>query len=237
MAFLVLLVIVVLTGQFVTQLALIDVERIANALMADLMRYCLVFIMLVTVCYQISQDYELQFFDRLLAMPVSRFQYLLAQLALVTVLAVLFVLPLLLVLGLSDLNSAVYWAAAVFLELLLVGQIASLVSISLEKLPVALMASLAFYLFIKTLPLIGLILVESAPFYEEEQSFQFYRLFFDSIQFLMPGMEAFAQNNLLFVKQGYVGALAGQLTTIVIYSLLLQSMVLIDLYRKEFNAA
>ncbi len=234
---LVLFVIVVLSGQFVSQLALINVDSIANAVMADLIRYCLVFMMLVTVCYQIAQDYELQFFDRLLAMPVNRYQYILAQLTLVTVLAALLVLPVFLVLGISDMSAAVYWSAAVFLELILVGQIASLVSVSLEKLPVALMASLAFYLFSKSLPLIGLILIESAPFYEEEASFQFYRIFFDSIQFLVPAMDAFAQNNLLFVEQGQLDALVGQLVTIVIYSLFLQCIMLVDFYRKEFNAS
>jgi ABC-type transport system involved in multi-copper enzyme maturation permease subunit len=224
-----------LAGQFIAQLSLVNSEQIALAATADLMRYCAVLLMLITVSYQVAQDYELQFFDRLFAMPVKRFQYVLAQFFLVVVMAVLLVLPIVLVMSFSNAPATLYWAISVVLELVLVGQIATLIAVSLEKLTIALMSSFAFYLFAKGLPLVQLALSESASFYQEESSFQFYQLFFSGLEMIMPTMEAFAQNNLLFDLTDSGLALLRQAIAVLVYSLFVQAVVLIDFYRKELN--
>jgi len=225
----------VLAGQFIGELALINSERIAQAAVADLMRYCVVILMLVLVNYQVAQDYELQFFDRLLAMPVDRYQYVLAQFCVIAVLSCLLVMPIALVLLLNNAGQSGYWTLAVYIELLLVGQIATLVAVSLEKLVVALIASLAFYLFAKTLPLIQLALNQSAAFYPEEAGFHFSQWFYSAVQTIMPPMHAFAQNNLMFVSDGSIAALGRQLIVVLVYSLFVQAIVLADFYRKELN--
>ena len=63
----------------------------------------LMLMLVISLCHQISQDYELSQFERLLAMPISRGQYVLAQFLVLLALSLVFVTPMfLLMLALSE---------------------------------------------------------------------------------------------------------------------------------------
>ncbi len=225
-----------LVGQFVAQLAIINSDMIALAVIADFLRYSLVLLLIISLSHQVSQDFELNQFHRLLAMPLSRFQYVQAQFLLLVVLTLILMLPVfLLILLLADMHVALYWSLACCLELLLVGQFTLLAIMSLEKLPLAVIFSLSVYLLSKASSLIDLILSRSSQFYNEEGSFQFIQFLFTVIHYVLPGASYFAQNNVFFVSLKLTDLLTTQFISVLVYSAFLQSVLLIDFYRKEFN--
>jgi len=224
-----------IASRFIAELAIINSETIALAVLADSLRYSLVMVLIISVCAQISQDFELNQFERLLAMPISRYQYVLAQTLVLIVFCLMLSSAVFIVMVLVNENGvAFYWAVALFLELLLVGHLALLSGISLEKLPLAVMFTLALYLLSKSAPLIDLILSHSSPYYEQESGFQVSTIFFSVIQFVLPNISSFAQNNALFSNEGSYILLGKQLFSVCIYSVFIQFVILVDFYRKEF---
>lgn len=225
-----------LGSRFVFELAIINSESIASAAMADFLRYSLVLLLIISVCHQISQDYELNQFDQLLATPIHRFQYVLAQLLVLGVFALFLSLPIFfLFVFLQDVLASMYWMLAVYLELILVGHFAILAAISLEKLPAAVIFTFGIYLLAKAAPLIVIIFAQSSSYYEEEAGFEVAGLLFSMIHYLMPDVSAFAQNDLLFNQHNFLTALLSQLFSVMVYGMFIVCVILLDFYRKEFN--
>ena len=225
-----------LLSLFIAELAIINSVAIAFGIFAEVTRYALVFYIILTISHLVSQDYELGLFERLLAMPVSRAHYIAALFLVSVVCCLLFVTPLfLMLLWLGDVGQAGYWSAAVGFELLLVAQFVVLMTVSLEKMPVAVVLTLAFYLLSRSVPLLELMVDNSASYYNEEAGFQFSSLVLSLIGYILPGWQAFAQTNLLIDEQPKSIVLFQQLVPVAIYSLFLQAVILFDFYRKEFN--
>lgn len=221
---------------FVAELAIINSVSIALGVFAEVIRYALVFYITLTVCHLVSQDYELGLFERLLAMPVSRAQYIGSVFLVALAGCLIFVTPLfLMLLWLGDFSQAGYWSAAVGLELLLVAQIGILMSVSLEKMPLAVVLTIAVYLLSRLLPLFELIVENSARYYNEEPGIQVSGMVLSVVGYVLPGWKAFAQTNALVGEQSKAVVLVQQLLPVVVYSLFLQAIILFDFYRKEFN--
>ena len=227
---------VFLGSRFIAELAIIHSEDIALAAMADMLRYSLVILLIISISYQISQDYELSQFERILAMPVSRVQYVLAQSLVLLVIAFVFCLPVFLLMVLiNDVSNAFYWSLALYLEMILIGQFAVLAIISLEKLPIAVMFTLGVYLLAKASPLIDLIIAQTQVYYIEEQGVQFSSYVFSAIQHVLPDASAFAQNDALFGSIDKSDILVQQCISVLVYGMFIQLVILLDFYRKEFN--
>ena len=236
LSLLMLLLLAFLGGRFVASLALIDSEAVALAAQADFLRYALVLMMVVGISAWIARDYESGQLERLLAMPLTRLHYLLALFAVMNVLAALLgaaaALPLLAV----NVGAGLYWGMAVFLELLLAGQLAVLAILSLERLPQAILLALGLYLLSKLGPVIDLALRHSSRYFSDEAGFRIGQQLFTLIRSLLPGDAAFAQNNLLLMTQpDWATALFAQFIQTLIYLLFLQAVILADFYRKELG--
>ncbi len=152
--FWVLLVFLYLSGlflsSFVSGLALLNSQSIAAGFLADFLRYSLVLVILLIVTTNVVEDFEIKQFERLLTMPVCRWQYVVAQFMVIATTALFMVLPSLLVLPMyAEIESAIYWLAALWLEVLMMGLIGFLAALSLEKVPAAVILSLAIYLLSK----------------------------------------------------------------------------------------
>lgn len=225
-----------LLSQFSSELAIINSTQIALGLLADFLRYSLVLFLMIITCNQIAQDYDSGQFDRLLAMPISRWQYVIAQVLVVIVTAFGMCLPMFLLIELtSDLNSAAYWSFAVFIELILVGLISMLSILSLEKLPAAMLLSIAFYLFSKFAPLINYIFDQSALFYSDEKGFQLGHTLISLMLYVLPDLSIFAQNDALFTQHDLLGLLFKQIVSLSIYGGFVLMIILFDFYRKEMR--
>jgi hypothetical protein len=225
-----------LVSQFSAQLAIINSPEVALGVLADFLRYCLALFMVISICYQVAQDYELGQFDRLLAMPVSRWQYVLAQFLVVVAIAFFMCLPVLLLLLLTaPLTVATYWSLAVFLELILVGLISMLAILSLEKLPVAIVFSIALYLFSRLAPVIVYIFNQSEMYYQDEKGFQLGNMLMSILQYVLPDLSIFAQNNALFEQAHYFQLLSSQAVSLLVYGCFIFIIILVDFYRKEIR--
>ena len=232
----ILLVVSVLLSSFITELAIINSRQIATAVLADFLRYSLVFLALLLITTSVAQDFESRQFERLLTMPISRWQYIAAQFMAIASIALILVLPVLLVVWMAaSLDVALYWAAALWLEILLVSLVSLVAILSLEKIPQAVFFTLAVYLLAKLSGLISQMLAESVELSNGAAANQFADYIFNGILHLIPRLEAFAQNDVFFEPQGLPALLLTQLSTVSLYTLFLLAVCLIDFYRKEFN--
>jgi ABC-type transport system involved in multi-copper enzyme maturation permease subunit len=233
----ILLAAALLLSSFITELAIVNSEKIAAALMADLLRYSLVFLTILLITTSVAQDFEFKQFERLLTMPISRWQYIAAQILAIVTIASVLVLPVLPVVGFNaGFDIAVYWTIGLWFEILLVGVLALVAILALEKIPPAIFFTLAVYLLAKLSGLISQILTESVKHSDGAAANRFADLVFNGILHLVPRLEAFAQNDVFFNEsQEFSTLLLGQLATVAIYIAFLIVVSLFDFYRKEFN--
>ena len=233
---LILVIAAALFSSFITELAIINSHQIAVALLADMLRYSLVFLALLLITTSVAQDFESRQFERLLTMPISRWQYIAAQFMAIASIAFVLVLPVMLVVWMAaSLDVALYWAAALWLEILLISLVSLVAILALEKIPQAVFFTLAVYLLAKLSGLITQMLAQSVELSDGAATNRFADLIFNGILHLIPRLEAFAQNDVFFESRGLSALLLTQLATVSLYSLFLLAVSLIDFYRKEFN--
>ncbi len=226
-----------LLSRFSAELAIINSDVIGLAVWAEFLRYSLVLFLIISICHQISQDYELGQFNRLLAMPIARWQYVLAEFFVVLVLAFIMSLVVFLLLFFTaDVSVSAYWSTAVFLELILVGLFSILAALSLEKLPIALVFSFVVYLFSKLVPLINYIFNQSSMYYQDETGFKLGNMMMQAISFILPDLSAFARNNALFEPADFLHLLFTQTYSLMVYGFFVFLAILVDFYRKEIRS-
>jgi ABC-type Na+ efflux pump permease subunit len=226
----------VLSGSFISKLAIINGDAIQTAFVADFLRYSLALLALLMIAAGVAEDYEFRQFERLLTMPLARWQYIAAQTLVIACLCLLLTLPVALLISLYG-NAAIglYWAGALWLELFLLGLLGLLAILSLEKIPQAVIFSLAIYLLAKFSGLISLMLTESVKFSDGSVASRAIEFIFGAILYLIPGHEAFAKNDVFFASHDLLAMLGSQLASVSIYALFLLAVCLVDFYRKEFN--
>jgi len=226
-----------LLANFISELAIVNSHNISAALQGDFLRYSLIFLALLLVTSNVAEDYQSKQFERLLTMPLARWQYIVAQLLVILTIASVLSLPVVGVLLLTtSLDMALYWATALWLEIVLVSLIGLLGILSLEKIPQAVIFSIAIYLLAKFSGVISQILSESVELSDGSVSNQFAEWVFEGILHLMPGSQAFAQNNIFFdTSLLSLDLVFNQFFTVTIYAGFLISVCLVDFYRKEFN--
>ena len=225
-----------LVGGFFGELAIINGDAIVAALVADFLRYSLGLFAVLVIATSVSQDYEFSQFERLLTMPLSRWQYIAAQVMLIACLCLLLVVPVLLVISIfGGLGYGLYWAAALWLEIFLLGLLGLLAILSLEKIPLAVIFTLAVYLLAKLSGLISQMLAESVKMSDGSLTSRFAELIFDTILYVLPGLERFADSDVFFGGLDALGLLAAQSASALVYAVFLIAICLVDFYRKEFN--
>jgi hypothetical protein len=227
----------IVVSQFAAALAIINSEKIAFAILGEFLRYGLVLLVITSICFHISQAYELSQFERILSMPIHRGQYILAQTFVVLSLSLVASMAVLLsCLIFSSWSVSLYWFLAVFLELVLSGLFAMLAIMSLEKLPVAILLSISIYLLSRLVPLIDVSLYNASEFFSDEVTYQFSDTFIRLVQYVLPGREAFAQNNMLFENTVDWTMLLKQFVAVLLYGAFIILISTVDFYRKEFRA-
>jgi ABC-type transport system involved in multi-copper enzyme maturation permease subunit len=191
---------------------------------------------LLMVTSAVAEDYESRQFERLLTMPLARWQYLAAQFLVIACLCLLLVLPVFLLMSIySGAALGLYWALALWLELMLISLLGLLAILSLEKVPLAVFFSLAIYLLAKLSGLISLMLEESVRLSDGSAASRAMELIFGAILYLVPDTGSFAQNDVFFHAVGLFATLSDQFFSVALYLLFLLAVCLVDFYRKEFN--
>ncbi len=232
----ILALVAMLGGSFVGELAIINSEAIVSGFVADFLRYSLGLLALLMIVSAVAEDYESRQFERLLTMPLARWQYIAAQVLVIACLCLMLILPVAILVSLySDLTLGFYWAASLWLELFLLGLLGLLAILSLEKIPQAVFFSLAVYGLAKLSEVIVLMLNESVRLSDGSVTSRVVEFIFGSMLYLFPGSNTFAQNDVFFESLDLSAALGNQLLSVTIYSLFLLVACLFDFYRKEFN--
>ncbi len=232
----VLLLVAILSAVFVGELAIIHGDAIVAALLADFLRYSLALLLVLVIATSVVEDYEFRQFDRLLTMPLARWQYIAAQTLVVASLGALLVLPVIVLVAIfGEASLGVYWALALWLELLLLGLLALLAGLSLEKVPLAVFFTLAVYLLAKLSGLISLMLTEAVRLAEGSATSRVIELVFGAILYIVPDTTTFAESDVFFENHDLLAVLGTQLTSVAVYALFLLGVCLVDFYRKEFN--
>ena len=232
----ILALVAMLVGSFFSELAIINREAIVVALIADFLRYSLALLALLTITSSVAEDYQSRQFERLLTMPLARWQYIAAQTLVIACVCLILVLPVLPVISLySNWEIGLYWAAAVWLEFFLLGLLGFLAVLSLEKIPQAVLFSLSVYLLAKLSGLVALMLNQSVRLSDGSATSRFVDLIFSAILYLIPGTESFAENDAFFGNVDLLATIGTQLSVVGIYAAFLLCVCLIDFYRKEFN--
>jgi hypothetical protein len=225
-----------LSGGFIEELAIINGEAIVSAFIADFLRYSLALLVLLMIASSVAEDYESRQFERLLTMPLARWQYIVAQTLVIACLCLLLVLPVILLISLySGMAIGLYWGAALWMELFLVGLIGLLAILSLEKIPQSVFFALAIYGLAKLSGLISMMLTESVKLSEGSVTSRVTEFIFGSILYLIPGTNSFAESDVFFSSIDLLTVLGEQMVTVVIYALFILAVCLLDFYRKEFN--
>ena len=232
----VLVLVAVLAGSFVGELAMINSDAIVSAFVADFLRYSLGLLMLLMIASSVAEDFESRQFERLLTMPLARWQYVAAQTLVIACLIVLLVLPAAILVALySGPGLGLYWAASLWLELFLFGVLGLLAILSLERIPQAVLFSLAVYGLAKLSDLIILMLDESVRLSDGSLTSRVVEFIFGAMLYLFPGTNTFARNDVFFENSDLLVILGSQLFSVSIYALFLLCVCLVDFYRKEFN--
>lgn len=232
----ILLLAAVLSGSFLQELAIINGAAITSAFVADVLRYCMALLALLMVASAVAEDYESRQFERLLTMPLARWQYIAAQFLVIACLCLLLVLPVFLLMSIySGVAISLYWTLALWLELMLVSLLGLLAILSLEKVPLAVFFSLAIYLLAKLSGLISLMLAESVRLSDGSAASRAMELIFGAILYLVPDTGSFAQNDVFFQAVDLFATLTDQFFSVAVYLLFLLAVCLVDFYRKEFN--
>lgn len=231
-----LVLVAVLSGSFMHELAIINGSAIVAAFIADFLRYSLVLLVLLMVASAVAEDYQSRQFERLLTMPLARWQYVAAQSLVIACLCLLLVLPVLLLVSIySSPAVGFYWAAALWLELVLISLLGLLAILSLEKIPQAVFFTLAIYLLAKLSDLIVLMMAESVHLSDASASSRAVEFIFGAILYVLPDNGSFAESAVFFEPIDQFAILGDQFFSVLIYSGFLLTVCLIDFYRKEFN--
>ena len=226
----------VLTGSFIDELAIINGKAIVSAFIADFLRYSLALLALLTITINVAEDYESGQFERLLTMPLARWQYVVAQTLVIASLSLLLVLPVLMLVSMySGIAIGIYWATALWMELFLLGVLGLLAILSLEKIPQAVFFTLAIYLLAKLSGLITLMLSETVRLSEGSATSRAIEFIFSSILYIVPGVDSFAENDVFFGDIDLLTTLGDQFVMMAIYTLFILAVCLVDFYRKEIS--
>lgn len=226
----------VLGGSFIHELAIINGAAIVSGFVADFLRYSMTLLALLVVVSAVAEDFESRQFERLLTMPLARWQYIAAQTLVIACLCLLLVMPVLVLMSLySDLAYGLYWAAAVWLELFLVALLGLLAILSLEKIPLAFFFTLAVYLLSRLSGLIVLMLSESVRLSDGSAASRAVEFLFGAILYILPDNSSFADSDVFFAPVELMPLVAEQLASVAVYAAFLLVICLVDFYRKEFN--
>lgn len=222
------------SAQFISELSLINSKEAQFSFQIEFYRYSFIVFSSLIVITAIADDFATAQFESLLSMPLSRWQYLLAQIGAIAVINVFMVMVAGLMLLLQvDLILAINWCASMWMELMLCSFIALLAILSLEKVPTAMMLFISLYILSRASPII-LEVIQQSVYYSDGDTINTIVLYiFQLITYILPASDVFVQNDVFFNLSQNVNLL-NQALWVLIYALFINAIILFDLYRKEF---
>ncbi len=228
------LALVAVLGFFVSELAVIESERMRVSLYAAGARLAAVFIVSAHVLGSITREFNDKGIDALLALDVPRSHYILGKLggflAMAVAVAVIACLPLALQ---APLPAVLQWGVALGLELAVVAAFSLFCVIAFGQFIPAAALVLAFYLLARSLTAIQLISAHPISG-GVTLSHTVGRWMVDGLALVMPALDRWPQTTWLIDAPAPWQAFAVLLTQAVLYVALLAGAAMVDFQRRNF---
>jgi len=224
-----------ISSQFVHELSLINSAEAQFAYQIEFYRYALVLLSALILIVAVADDFASRQFENLLSMPLSRWQYIAAQISAMAMMnAVMVLITSLVLVTQVGFDALLVWSISMWLELMLCSFLALLAILSLEKVPSAMILLLSLYVLSRASPIILEIIGQSVYYSDGDAVNQFILWVFKGITFVLPSPHVFVQNDLFYGQQFAQVNLAQQALWVLLYGAFITLVSLFDFYRKEF---
>lgn len=219
---------------FVSELAVIESQRLQVSFYAAGVRLAGVFVVCAHVLGSMTREFNDKGIDALLALDLPRSHYILGKLggllAMAMLVAVLCGVPLVLQ---APLSAVLQWTAALALELSLMAAFSLFGVIAFGQLMPAAALALAFYLLARSLTAIQLISTHPLSG-AGTLSHEVGRWMVDALALVMPALDRWPQTAWLIDAPASATGLAMVLLQAVLYVALLAGAAMLDFQRRNF---
>jgi len=218
---------------FIGELAITESAQMQAAILASSLRLFSVFTMSLFVITSMIREFNDKGFELILSHPVPRSSYYFGKFAGFSVVALLIALMSLFCLWIYvPVNFALFWSFSLFCELLIIISLSLLCLFSFNSITISFSVVMAFYILSRSIEVIQLI-SDSPILPIGSMSHKFMNSLLDVIAYIIPDLNKFTQTDWLI----YVSDINADMFIVIgqtlIYIILLSSVALFDLYRKE----
>lgn len=221
-------------GEFIGELAIAETAATQTAILAFILRISAVIVTTLYVVSSVLREFNDRTINLIISLPVPRHTYYFGKLAGFCLLSVVITLLVSLPLWIHvPPAQAVFWQAGLVFELWIIVAVCLFFIFTLENMPVAVTAVIAFYLLSRSVS--TMIMIGKSPILEStDLSQQFINAFLQLLAYVLPALDRFARTDWLVYGDGSIHDVAFMATQVIIYLFLLGAVALFDLYRKNF---
>jgi len=220
--------------QFIGELAITETQQVQGSLIGLTMRLYAVFIVSLFIITSMIREFNDKTLEVIIALPIPRYFYFSGKLLgfsfLSVIAAFILSLPLLFY---SEFPQVLLWNVSLICELFIINVLCLFCLFTLGHITTAFSAVIAFYILSRCITTIQLI--SSSPILEATTpSQEFINLLIKMIAFVLPELDYFTQTQWLVYNTGSLNDFLIVAAQTIIYTILLSSAALFDLYRKNF---
>ena len=218
---------------FLSEVAVIEARALQLAIVASLLRACVVFLIAAHVANSVLREMNDKGLELMLSLPLTRSAQYLGRLAgfaaCGALLAVLLAAPLLLW---ASPTAVAAWALSLALEVALVAAVSLFFAMSLGQLVPAIAATAGVYLLARSMASIQAI--ANSPLAEPSAAHQVARWGVEGVALVLPGLDAVTRTEWLLYGPPDARAYLAALAALLIYGALVVAAGLFDFYRSSF---
>lgn len=218
---------------FIGELAITEGVQMQSAILASALRLFSVFTMGLFVITSMIREFNDKGFELILSHPVPRSEYYFGKFSGFSVVAFLISLMCFLCLCFYvPIDIALVWSSSLLCELLIIIALSLLSMFSFNSITISFSVVMAFYFLCRSIEVIQLI-SDSPILSLGMMSHKFMNGLLDTIAYIIPNLNAFTQTDWLIYASDMKEDLFIVINQTLIYVILLSSLALFDLYRKE----
>jgi len=220
-------------AEFISQVAITESQQIQSAVLGSILRMTAVLVVSLFVITSMVREFNDKGFELVLSLPLPRAGYYFGKFIgfsfIALLVALLFSIPLVFYVPLDQVAA---WGLSLSLELFIITALSLLCLFTFNNVTVAFISVLAFYLLSRSISAIQLI--GHGPLAETHRlSQKIINFIVDAIAHVLPELNRFTSTEWLVYHTASISDLVVVLSQSVIYILVLTSMALFDLYRKN----
>jgi ABC-type transport system involved in multi-copper enzyme maturation permease subunit len=231
----ILLVVISSVGlaEFISQVAITESRQIQSAVLGSILRMAAVLFISLFVITSMVREFSDKGFELVLSLPLPRAAYYFGKFIgfslIASLVALLFSIPLVFYVPVGQVAA---WGLSLSFELFIITALSLLCLFTFNHVTVAFIFVFAFYVLSRSIAAIQLIghgpLVETHAFSQKIINF-----IVDAIAYVLPQFNRFTSTEWLVYHTASISDLVVVLSQSVIYLVVLTSMALFDLYRKN----